>query len=424
MRNFMSLPSFQEQCTPFPGVTRLRQGASVDWVGCRTVPPRVAFFTDSFHEVNGVALTSRMLEEYAARQGYPFFSVHTGPVTRAWRLGSIQRFELALGPLPVSLDSDLRFDTFFLRHWKRLLRALREFSPDVVHLTGPSHMGILAASAARELHVPLVASWHTNVHEFGARRLQHTLRWLPASWAAGAATCFERFALASTLRFYRMARVTLATNPELCQLLECRTRRPCFLMRRGVDTELFRPERRRRDERDAGVVLGYVGRLSPEKNIRLLARVEQALQEAGCESYRFLIVGQGGESEWLRANLRRAELVGVKTGEALAEAYASMDLFVFPSETDTYGNVVQEAHACGVPALVTSRGGPRFLVAHGEDGLVARDAEEFCRAAVELVRDGARRRAMGAAGRRRALTRSWDQVFAEVYRAYEAALGR
>jgi glycosyltransferase involved in cell wall biosynthesis len=388
------------------------------------VPPRVAFFADSFHEVNGVALTSRQLEAYAARQGCPFFSAHTGPVTRAWREGSIERLELALGPLPVALDADLRFDTFFLRHRPRVLAALREFGPDVIHITGPSHLGILAAWAAHSLRAPLVASWHTNVHEFGARRLRHNLRWLPDAWAESASRSFERFSLDCTLRFYRLARVTLATNPELCRLLDRSTKKPCFLMRRGVDTELFRPERRRRAADDRDVVLGYVGRLSPEKNVRLLREVEMALLEAGVENYRFLIVGQGSEAEWLRANLRRAELPGVKTGEALAEAYASMDLFVFPSETDTYGNVIQEAHACGAPALVTASGGPRFLVEHGVDGMIAGTLDDFCRCAAELARNPARLRVMGQAGRARALKQSWDEVFAEVYRAYSAALAR
>ena len=100
-------------------------------------------------------------------------------------------------------------------------------------------------------------------------------------------------------------------------------------------------------------MLGFVGRLSVEKNVAVLVQVQEELERMGHKSFRFLIVGHGAEEEWLRERLPRAEFTGVLRGEALAAAYAGMDLFVFPSHTDTFGNVVLEALASGVPAIVT-----------------------------------------------------------------------
>src|SRR5262249_925758 len=153
------------------------------------------------------------------------------------------------------------------------------------------------------------------------------------------------------------------------EFLRQHTGKPTFLMRRGVDTTLFSPTKR--DVRDGTFRFGFVGRLSIEKNVRLLARLEQALLGSGHTHFRFLIVGDGRERSWLERQMRWAEFPGTLHGESLARAYANMDLLVFPSETDTFGNVVQEALASGTPALVSSYGGPKFIVRPGISGFVA-----------------------------------------------------
>ena len=115
-------------------------------------------------------------------------------------------------------------------------------------------------------------------------------------------------------------------------------------------------------------MLGFCGRLSIEKNVFLLARIRTELMERGITNFRFLIIGHGKEEGWLRQHLPNAEFTGVLRGHDLARAYANMDLFVFPSHTDTFGNVVLEALASGVPAIVTPDGGPRYIVKDGETG--------------------------------------------------------
>jgi glycosyltransferase involved in cell wall biosynthesis len=384
--------------------------------------PRVAYFPDSFHEVNGVAHTSRHFEAFARRRNLPFLCVRAGQRARALTQdGNVWTLELPRGFLSFALEKDLRFDPAFLRHIPLIADVLERFRPDLLHITGPSEVGMLGARLARHLDLPLAASWHTNIHEYAARRSDWLLRLLPRRQSAIAGKKIEEFALSAAAQLYRTARVLFAPNPELCRLLERATGRPCLLMPRGVDAELFQPAKRRREPNDRDHVLGFVGRLSIEKNIALLARVQQELEEMGHRSFRFLIVGQGGEEAWLRERLHRAEFSGVLRGEELAAAYASMDLFVFPSHTDTFGNVVLEAMASGVPAIVTPDGGPRTIVRDGETGRIVPD-EDFATAVADALGNRAKHEQMRQAARAHALTASWDSVFEGVYAGYETIL--
>src|SRR6202030_3587717 len=114
-------------------------------------------------------------------------------------------------------------------------------------------------------------------------------------------------------------------------------------------------------DREAGPLrIGYVGRLTAEKNVRWLARLEQSLLAKGHEKFEIVVVGQGADGKWLQKSMRKADFTGVLTGRELSRAFANMDIFAFPSETDTFGLVALEAMSSGVPAIVTARGGPRF----------------------------------------------------------------
>ena len=381
---------------------------------------RVAFFSDSFHEVNGVALTSREFARFAKNGGYPFFCVHTGPATQHWAEAAFETFEVAHSSFTIGLERDLAFDLLFYRHREEVGRRLMEFRPDLVHVTGPSHIGMLGAILAYDLKVPLVASWHTNLHEFAARRLDRKLGWLPDAARRGVVRTAENFVLNRTIRFYRLAKLLFAPNPELVKMLEEQAGRPAYLMQRGIDTGLFTPQRRKR--RDSEFVIGFVGRLSPEKNVRLLAELERRLRDSGVRDCRFLIVGDGSEKEWLGQNMERVTLPGVLKGEDLADAYASMDVFVFPSQTDTFGNVVLEAMASGVPAIVSAHGGPRFLVKTNHTGYIADSLEELSNALLDLRFHPAQHARMAHEARMAAMEFAWENVFQEVYRRYEDIL--
>jgi glycosyltransferase involved in cell wall biosynthesis len=384
------------------------------------VTPRVALLADTFHEVNGAARTCRELAAFAGRRGYPFLTVCYSKTAAPAGARDTGLIELRRSRLAIRLDSDLSFDPLFCGQLARVERALREFQPDLIHITSPGDAGILGAILAHRLRLPLAASWHTNLHEFAGRRVESLLGWAPRTMRAGTAARVERFVLDRVLWFFSRAEVAFAPNPELISLVACRSGRSVFPMLRGVDTRLFSPTRRKRS--DKGLVLGYVGRLMPEKRVKFLAELERFLVRAGARDFRFLIVGSGSERSGLEKTMERAEFTGVLRGEALATAYADMDVFVFPSETDTFGNVVQEALASGVPAVVTDKGGPRFIVADAVDGFIAADDAGFCAAVERLIRDGPLRRTMAEAAVRQMESRSWDLVFDQVYEGYAAAL--
>ena len=385
--------------------------------------PRVAYFPDSFHEINGVAHTSRHFEAFARRRGLPFLCIRAGERAQALvEDGPVWTLELPRGFLSFALEKDLRYDPAFLRHLPLIGEVLDRFKPDLLHITGPSEVGMLGARLAYEMELPLAASWHTNVHEYLARRSDWFVKLFPKQSLVTEQT-IEDLTLAAAVKFYSMAKVLFAPNPELCDLLERNTGRTCRLMPRGVDAELFSPQWRRREPEDREHILGFVGRLSVEKNIALLVKVEEELEAMGFTNFRFLIVGHGGDEAWLRGRLYRAEFAGVLRGEALSAAYANMDLFVFPSHTDTFGNVVLEALASGVPAIVTHDGGPKSIVRDGITGRMVADAD-FSRAVAGILRDPVKHAEIRVAARTYALTMSWESVFEGVYAGYEAGCPR
>ena len=386
--------------------------------------PRVAYFPDSFHEVNGVAHTSRHFEAFARRRNLPFLCVRAGDRAQAvTEEGSVWTLELPRSCLSFALEKDLRYDPAFLRHIPLIGEVLERFKPGLIHITGPSELGMLGAGLAHHLGLPLAASWHTNVHEYLARRSNWFLRLLPIGQSAATGRKIEDLTMAAASILYSRAGVIFAPNPELCRLLEQTTGRPCRLMPRGVDAELFNPNKRRRSAQDRDHVFGFVGRMSVEKNVALLAQVQEELEKSGFRSFHFLIVGHGAEQAWLRERLPRAEFTGVLKGEELSTAYANMDLFIFPSHTDTFGNVVLEALASGVPAIVTPDGGPCTIVRDGESGRVVPD-EQFAAAVAAVLADPAKHARMREAARAHAVTASWDSVFEGVYAAYETILPR
>jgi phosphatidylinositol alpha 1,6-mannosyltransferase len=389
------------------------------------MPPRVAYFPDSFHEINGVAQTSRNFVAYAKRHCLPFLCVcaseaggmESGVVSQR---GDVQMLELKRGRFSVRLERDLHFDPFFFRHSTLIEQTLRKFKPDVIHITGPSELGLIGAYLAWKLNVSLVASWHTNLHEYASRRIERFTWWLGdlrGTFCRG----IEANALDATTLLYKQAKVLYAPNPKLCSLLEQRTGRSWHLMQRGVDTDIFTPAKRTRPANDGRIVLGFVGRLSVEKNIALLPKIDAELLEQG-NAVEWLIVGHGSEEEMLRRNLSEsATFTGTLRGDALAVAYANMDLLVFPSHTDTFGNVVLEALASGVPAIVTPDNGPATIVRDWDTGRVVEDAA-FAAAVIETLGDLKRHLAMREAARVHALSCTWDGVFDRVYNGYSVCV--
>jgi len=386
-----------------------------------TPTPRVALFCETYHEINGVALTARQLVAYAKRKQLPLLAIHGGRTPGTYDEAGIRRLELKRGWASIGIESDLEVDLlFFWRYRDRIREELQKFQPDVIHIASPGELGILGVYMSRKLKVPLVASWHTNFHQFAARRLQKAIGLAPQRVKQPIVAWSQDQGLRLLLWFYGFAAVTLAPTAQQVEWLEKELRRPSFLMPRGVDGEQFNPKHR--TLKDETLRLGFVGRITPEKGVRLFWEIEKTLESAGFNDFRIVMVGDGSEVDWLKAHLKHGEFLGVLRGEELARAYANMDLFVFPSRTDTFGNVIQEAAASEVPAVVTNEGGPQHLVVPGTTGYVAQTNEEFIQRVVELVSNTELRRQMGKAARERIAGVSWDGSFEKTYVAYRACL--
>lgn len=383
---------------------------------------RVALFPDSLNEVNGVANTCRNFVAYAKRSAFPMLVVSANEENGVTQDGSIVRLGLRRGRMSFALEKDLRFDLLFFRHYRRVIAALREFKPDVVHITGPGDIGMLGAAAAHHLGIPVAASWHTNVHEYAARRSDRVIpRWISGSYRAKLLQTIEDVSFRLAALYFKIGSFHFAPNQELIEKLRGATHKPCSLMERGVDLAMFNPEHRSRGN-DGQFVVGYVGRLSTEKRVRNFAALAQAAQDAGCNNVRFVFVGHGGEEQWLQQNVARAEFTGVLHGSALSRAYANMDLFAFYSETDTFGNVVLEALASGVPAVVTDKGGPKFIVENNRSGFICSNDVDFARCVLRIASSDSLRSDLSVAARLRAERASWDAVFGSVYDAYRREL--
>ncbi|MCY7345695.1 MAG: glycosyltransferase [Pyrinomonadaceae bacterium] len=384
--------------------------------------PRVALFADTFHETNGAANFLRRLVNFAKEKNYEFLCVRSGEETGFYQDGSVSFLDLKRGRASIPLDGALKFDPFLWQHKNLVGRTLNNFAPQIIHVTGLNDISQFGYYFAHFKKIPAVATWHTNAHEYAAQRLLSLFPFVSGTAKEKIGKSIEKFTFKGLMKLYFLAQMQLAPNEELVADIKRLTRRPSFLLGRGVDTDFLSPIKRRRADGEK-FIIGFVGRLRPEKNVRFLKEIETALREANIEDYQFLIVGEGGERKWLENNLLHAELIGEIFGEELARTYAKMDLFVFPSQTDAFGNVVLEAMSSGVPSVVMKKGGPKFLIEHGINGLVAVCEKDFIETVVRLAGDRQQISALGAAARRSAEEHSWERVFEKMFDYYKMGAG-
>jgi phosphatidylinositol alpha 1,6-mannosyltransferase len=381
---------------------------------------RVAFFSDAYHEIDGVANTSRQFEAFARKHELPFLMVHAGPQKEILKLGSVTRIQIRRSAMSFPLDGGHRYDPLLLRYYHEMARLVRVFDPHVVQITGPGDVSTLGLLLAHRLGITLAASWQTNVHQYARARAITLLARLPNAWSTPFGDLIEQLSFRATTRFYKIPLLLFAPNQETVDILKTTTGKPCFLMSHSVDTAAFNPKFR--DRVGGCFTIGYVGRLTAEKNVRWLVRLEQALLARGHKNFRIIVVGDGAEKRWLQKNSHHAEFTGVLTGKELSRTFANMDILAFPSETDTFGLAVLEALASGVPAVVTAKGGPQFTVQHGKTGYIASDFDEFVSQIALLLARPKQLSSMGISARQYALSTSWDRIFRDMYHAYGTCL--
>ena len=384
-------------------------------------PPRIAFCTDTYEEANGVATVSRAFVEYAKRHRLPFLLVRPGPESRTLADGEMTVVEVAKSGLCVPLDMGLKFDLLVFRQAKWLRARMTAFHPDIVHITGPGDLGMVCSRLSHTLRVPkppLVAAWHTNVHQYARMRASGLLNLLPAGMSRALGKRIEEISFLLAARFYKTAKLILAPNQEMVDQLVRQTGKQGRLMLHGVDAEMYSPPA---EERVAGniVTLGYAGRLTAEKNVRFLAELADGLPAEVRKRVRFLIVGDGSQRGWLERRLPALTVfTGMLRGEELAKAYKQMDVFLFPSLSDTFGLVVLEAMATAVPVVSFQVTGPKSVVENEVNGFAATTPGAFVEGVRRLVEDRKLLSRLRHGARLTAMQHSWEAVFTSVYEAY------
>jgi glycosyltransferase involved in cell wall biosynthesis len=211
--------------------------------------------------------------------------------------------------------------------------------------------------------------------------------------------------------FYNRCRVVLAPSQFTRSSLQNRLTAEVKIFSRGIDTESFSPRHRQPSN---GVTALYVGRLAVEKNLDILIETFR-----GRKNVRLMVVGDGPFRKEMEDRLENVVFTGFLTGMPLSRAFASADLFVFPSETETFGQVVLEAMASGLPVVVKDRGGQRELVEEGKSGFIAMDDWDFRQKVYTLLENPDLRKAMGGHALHSALGKSWQEVFARLLEVYE-----
>ena len=376
--------------------------------GIQGRPLRVALVTSSYNFItDGVALTLNRLVGWLGTQGVQVkVFAPTGPKPALAHQGEL--ISVPSMPLPGRPEYRLAFGL-----GSDAQRRLLDFKPDLIHIAVPDLLGLAALKLAQKHNIPVVASYHTRYETY----LRHY--W----YLRGLEKPLKRY-----LRwFYGAAREVYVPSWSVRAALLADGLRDNFKpWPRGIDTARFDPRKRStawREHHGIGpdeIVVLHVSRLVREKRLDTLTAALRQLTVP----HRVLIVGDGPEREFVQGELPNAIFTGFLAGEDLAAAYASSDIFVFPSDSESFGNVTLEAMASGLPCVCADATGSRSLVAAGETGFLAPadDAAAFARHITTLAQGRALRAALGGAARLRAQSFSWEETLAKMLGYYRAVL--
>ncbi len=368
-----------------------------------------AWFTDTLEDVNGVSTTIRKMAAEARDSGRDLVVVTSRgeltidglPIKNFKPIGEFELPEYELQKL--SFPPILQMLDYIQRE---------NFSEVVISTPGP--IGLTALLAAKMLNLETSGIYHTDFPQYirilTEDSFLESLAWKYMHWFYG-----QLDTIFVNSEQYRQSWIDRGIDPAKLKILP-----------RGLDTQLFTPARGEANFWEQfgsdgnGVRLLYVGRISKEKDLDVLVQAFRKLRDEKVP-VQLSLVGHGPYSEALSEQLPDACFTGYLTGEALARAYASSDIFVFPSTTDTFGIVIIEAQAAGLPVIVSDEGGPKELVSDGVNGLVtkSRDAVDFAQAVRRLAEDEPLRRKMSAAARRSVADRSWPSAFQKFWAATE-----
>lgn len=388
----------------------MRPASSSEPPAYRNSAIRIALFTGNYNHIpDGVSLTLNRLVSHLGDHGYEVLvfapTVKDPPMPHAGELFPVPS-------VPVPRRPEYRLATGLRSEAKR---RLEEFQPDIVHVATPDLLGMAAQRWAAKRGIPVVSTYHTHFVSY--------LPYFKLGWAEPALWSLAR-------RFYGRCRHVYVPSPTMADVLRSHGIKTEFkIWARGVETDRFDPSFRSEEWRSElgfqknDVVVSFVSRLVSEKGLDIYASVVRELQARGL-SVRALVVGEGPAGGALAEQLPGARFTGHLSGEQLATAYASSDIFLFPSETETFGNVILEAMASGLPAVCAVAAGGRDLVVDGKTGLLCppRDRKAFLDATARLVVDEELRRRMGVEAADRAASFRWPVILERIEHYYAEVL--
>jgi phosphatidylinositol alpha 1,6-mannosyltransferase len=371
---------------------------------------RVALFTGNYNYIkDGVALTLNRLVAFLERRGVPVLVF--APVAEQAAFQSVGE----LVPVPsfaIPTRKEYRIATGLPEAQRKRLEAFR---PTLFHIAVPDILGYQALKLAERWNVPVVASYHTRYDTY--------LRF----YGLG---IFEKLGQRYMKNFYNRVRRVYPPSESMADIIRSTGQsQHVEVWARGVDSEMFSPKKRDMAWRrslgvaDDEVAISFAGRLVKEKNTAIYIRVMNMLNERGLK-VKPLVIGDGPEMAAMKAGLKNGVFAGFLHGEELARAYASSDIFFFPSESETFGNVTLEAMASGLPAVNAVSSGSNSLVVEGETGhlVSARDELGLAAKLEALATDEDLRQRMGEAARAKALTFSWDHILSGLLDSYSQVL--
>ncbi len=371
---------------------------------------RVAIFTGNYNHIrDGVSLTLNRLVSFLEEQEVPV--IVFGPTVDDPEIDHEGEF-VPVPSVPMPGRPEYRVTVGFP---DKAQNRLREFNPTLVHLATPDLLGFRAMRWAQSNDIQIVASYHTHFTsylKYYNLEMLELLGWKYLNW------------------FYSQCKHIYVPSPSMAEELnEQDIVEGIRIWARGVNTDRFSPRKRDPEWRKSmGIgedekVITFVSRLVWEKDLQTFVDVIKRIKNS-CEGVQAMIVGDGPARQELEDMLPEARFTGFLTGEELPKAYASSDIFLFPSDTETFGNVTLEAMSCGLPCVVADAPGSRSLVEAGVNGYLAppRDTSVFSEKVKQLVRSDELRERMGKTARQKALAYAWDKVNGKLLENYREAL--
>lgn len=371
---------------------------------------RVAIFTGNYNHIrDGVSLTLNRLVDFLQSQNVEVLVFGpTIPEPAFEHIGTL----IAVPSVRMPGRPEYRITIGFPKDARARLET---FKPDLIHLATPDILGIKALRWAKKNNVPLVSSYHTHFSSY--------LKYYKLS-------VFVPFLWKFLSWFYGECSQVYVPSESMAEILvEKNIKTNLKIWERGINSELFNPEkrsmewRRKQGIKDDDIVVTFVSRLVWEKNLRIFADIVNKLKEKH-SNIKAMIVGEGPAQEEMMELLPKAIFTGFLKGDELATAYASSDIFFFPSDTETFGNVTLEAMASGLPAVVANATGSKSLVDHGENGFRApvEKSDKFFTLIERLIIDADLREQMSKASLAKSKRYSWTSINGKLLDYYKEVL--